>query len=69
MIHRVVRKHTYFLIFVSFALMFFSSSVKNVFQVWFVDISRSFGVTHSEVIWRNIHDDHWGWLLACWAVE
>ena len=48
MIHRAIRKHAYFLIFVSFALMFFSSSVKNVFQVWFVDISRSFGVTRSE---------------------
>lgn len=42
------RKHVYILIFVSFALMFFSSSVKNVFQVWFVDICTSFGVTRSE---------------------
>lgn len=28
--------------------MFFSSSVKNVFQVWFIDICTSFGVTRSE---------------------
>lgn len=42
------KKYVYLLIFVSFSLMFFSSSVKNVFQVWFVDISNSFGVTRSE---------------------
>ena len=42
------KKYIFLLIFVSFALMFFSSSVKNVFQVWFIDISTSFGVTRSE---------------------
>ena len=42
------KKYVYLLIFVSFTLMFFSSSVKNVFQVWFVDICTSFGVTRAE---------------------
>jgi MFS family permease len=42
------KKYVYLLIFISFSLMFFSSSVKNVFQVWFVDICTSFGVTRSE---------------------
>ena len=42
------RKYVYLLIFVSFTLMFFSSSVKNVFQVWFVDICTSFGVSRAE---------------------
>lgn len=42
------KKFAYLLLFVSFSLMFFSSSVKNVFQVWFVDICSSFGVSRSE---------------------
>lgn len=41
-------KHVYILLFASFMLMFFSSSVKNVFQVWFIDICTSFGITRSE---------------------
>ncbi|MCY4035425.1 MAG: MFS transporter [Hyphomicrobiales bacterium] len=42
------KKYVYLLIFTSFLLMFFSSSVKNVFQVWFIDICTSFGVSRSE---------------------
>ena len=42
------KRYVYTLIFASFLLMFFSSSVKNIFQVWFVDICSSFGIKRSE---------------------
>lgn len=48
MLNKLTRNQVYLILFTGFMLMFLSSSVKNVFQVWFVDICNSFGITRSE---------------------
>ena len=48
MTSKLTKNRIYLIIFTGFMLMFLSSSVKNVFQVWFVDICTSFGITRSE---------------------
>ena len=44
----LTRNRIYLILFTGFMLMFLSSTVKNVFQVWFVDICNSFGISRSE---------------------
>lgn len=48
MLNKLTKNQVYLILFTGFMLMFLSSSVKNVFQVWFVDICNSFGITRSE---------------------
>ena len=48
MLKKLTKNQVYLILFTGFMLMFLSSSVKNVFQVWFVDICSSFGITRSE---------------------
>jgi len=48
MLNKPTKRQVYLILFTGFMLMFLSSSVKNVFQVWFIDICNSFGITRSE---------------------